>query len=38
MRVTDITPKNANGETKERWAAYGRVSSKSAEQLHSFAA
>ena len=38
MRVTDITPKNANGEMKERWAAYGRVSSKSAEQLHSFAA
>ena len=38
MRVTDITPKNANGETKERWAAYGRVSSKSAEELHSFAA
>ena len=38
MRVTDITPKNANAETKDRWAAYGRVSSKSAEQLHSFAA
>ena len=38
MRVTDITPKNANAEKKERWAAYGRVSSKSAEQLHSFAA
>ena len=38
MRVTDITPKNSNGEMKERWAAYGRVSSKSAEQLHSFAA
>lgn len=38
MRVTDITPKNANAETKERWAAYGRVSSKSVEQLHSFAA
>ena len=38
MRVTDITPKNANSETKVRWAAYGRVSSKSAEQLHSFAA
>lgn len=38
LRVTDITPKNSNGEMKERWAAYGRVSSKSAEQLHSFAA
>lgn len=38
MRVTDITPKNAHGETKGRWAVYGRVSSKSAEQLYSFAA
>ena len=38
MKITDITPKTIQSERKERWAAYGRVSSKSLEQLHSFAA
>ena len=38
MQITDITPKTIQFERKERWAAYGRVSSKSLEQLHSFAA
>ena len=36
MQITDITPKTIQFERKERWAAYGRVSSKSLEQLHSF--
>ena len=35
MRITDITTRKVNAETKVRWAAYGRVSSKSIEQLHS---
>lgn len=38
MQITDITPKTVKSERKERWAAYGRVSSKSLEQLHSFVA
>ena len=38
MRITDITPRKVNAETKVRWVAYGRVSSKSIEQLHSFTA
>lgn len=38
MQITDITPKAVKSERKERWAAYGRVSSKLLEQLHSFAA
>ena len=36
MRITDITPQKTLADKKERWVAYGRVSSKSIEQLHSF--
>lgn len=38
MRITDITPQKTVADKKERWVAYGRVSSKSIEQLHSFTA
>ena len=38
MRITDITPQKTVAGKKERWVAYGRVSSKSIEQLHSFTA
>ena len=38
MRITDITPQKTVADKKERWVVYGRVSSKSIEQLHSFTA
>ena len=38
MNITDITPLSREKAEKIRLAAYARVSSKSEEQLHSFAA
>ena len=38
MNVIDITPLSREKAEKIRLAAYARVSSKSEEQLHSFAA